>query len=48
MDLAINNLQWLICHKTKPKNQIDIYLHILSPCILPSKREFILEFKLFY
>ena len=19
MDLALNNLQWLICHKTKPK-----------------------------
>ena len=19
-DLALNNLQWLICHKTKPKN----------------------------
>ena len=24
-DLALNNLQWLICHKTKP-NQILIYL----------------------
>ena len=22
MDLALNNLQWLICHKTKP-NHID-------------------------
>ena len=20
MDLALNNLQWLICHKTKPSN----------------------------
>ena len=31
-DLALNNLQWLICHKTKPKlrdkflSQIDIYI----------------------
>ena len=24
MDLALNNLQWLICHKTKP-NQIDLF-----------------------
>ena len=24
-DLALNNLQWLICHKTQP-NQILIYL----------------------
>ena len=24
-DLALNNLQWLICHKTQP-NQIPIYL----------------------
>ena len=23
MDLALNNLQWLICHKTKPKT-LDI------------------------
>ena len=26
-DLALNNLQWLICHKTKPTNlpNLDIY-----------------------
>ena len=24
MDLALNNLQWLICHKTKPNKTIDI------------------------
>ena len=28
MDLALNNLQWLICHKTKP-NQTNIK-HILA------------------
>ena len=29
MDLAINNLQWLICHKTQPKlNQTKPTLHI--------------------
>ena len=28
-DLVLNNLQWLICHKTKPnqtKEQSDLYL----------------------
>ena len=27
MDLALNNLQWLVCHKTKPnitRNQLNI------------------------
>ena len=24
MDLALNNLQWLICHKTKPNQMIII------------------------
>ena len=24
-DLALNNLQWLICHKTQPKQIIYIY-----------------------
>ena len=24
MDLALNNLQWLICHKTQP-NQTELY-----------------------
>ena len=23
MDLALNNLQWLICHKTKPNRMLD-------------------------
>ena len=23
MDLALNNLQWLICHKTKPNKTYD-------------------------
>ena len=27
MDLALNNLQWLICHKTKP-NQIKYIQYI--------------------
>ena len=27
MDLALNNLQWLMCHKTKP-NQIEAYQNI--------------------
>ena len=26
-DLVLNNLQWLICHKTKPKSYIYIYSH---------------------
>ena len=33
MDLVLNNLQWLICHKTKPTNQpIDkkIEIRIIS------------------
>ena len=25
MDLALNNLQWLICHKTKPNKQTNIF-----------------------
>ena len=29
MDLALNNLQWLICHKTKPnQNKININIHL--------------------
>ena len=24
MDLVLNNLQWLICHKTQPSNQLFI------------------------
>ena len=28
MDLALNNLQWLICHKTKP-NQTNIYINMV-------------------
>ena len=23
-DLALNNLQWLICHKTQPTNQLSL------------------------
>ena len=26
-DLALNNLQWLICHKTKPNQIYLIYLY---------------------
>ena len=26
-DLALNNLQWLICHKTKPNPMYSIYMH---------------------
>ena len=29
MDLALNNQQWLICHKTKP-NQTHTHTHTLS------------------
>ena len=25
-DLALNNLQWLICHKTKPNHECLIYM----------------------
>ena len=27
-DKALNNLQWLICHKTKPINSVYIYIYI--------------------
>ena len=27
MALALNNLQWLICHKTKVKLQLHYYIH---------------------
>ena len=41
-DLALNNLQWLICHKTKPSQLFrrilplcSVYCHrILSPAVL--------------
>ena len=29
MDLALNNLQGLICHKTQPTNQTEIFNHFL-------------------
>ena len=32
MDLALNNLQWLICHKIKPNEtdkQASLYIYIL-------------------
>ena len=28
-DLALNNLQWLICHKTKPNQIIQLYVDYL-------------------
>ena len=29
-DLALNNLQWLICHKTQPNNQcLTFFMKIL-------------------
>ena len=31
MDLALNNLQWLICHKTNPNRSLDIALLANSP-----------------
>ena len=31
-DLALNNLQWLICHKTKP-NQSQSEIGVWSPLI---------------
>ena len=49
MDLALNNLQWLVCHKTKP-NQKYVSLHIpthihlsiyLAPCSLLSIFDFV-------
>ncbi len=29
VDLALNNVQWLICHKTKPKHQ-EIQMEIMG------------------
>ena len=29
MDLALNNLQRLICHKTQPTNNYMVYIHFL-------------------
>ena len=37
MDLALNNLQWLICHKTKPNQTKAMYSKVrqaLNPWIL--------------
>ena len=31
MDLALNNLQWLICHKTKPNFEKGMDLSPLPP-----------------
>ena len=31
LDLALNNLQWLICHKTKPK-LFYLYCKTHGPC----------------
>ena len=31
MDWALNNLQWLICHKTQPTNQLKAPSNKLSP-----------------
>ena len=28
-DLALNNLQWLICHKTKPTNQRSMMMMMM-------------------
>ena len=30
MDLALNNLQWLICHETKPINCYEAYSFFIS------------------
>ena len=35
MDLALNNLQRLICHKTQQTNQILIFCAILSGSLFP-------------
>ena len=29
-DFVLNNLQWLICHKTKPKRLFFMYIHSFS------------------
>ena len=36
MDLALNNLQWLICHKTKPN--INEYINVIHKMIEEKKR----------
>ena len=33
MDLVLNNLQWLICHKTQTTNQL-LFLNILLDIII--------------
>ena len=37
MDLALNNLQWLMCHKTKPNLVHFRGLQITSSGMTPSK-----------
>ena len=29
-DLALNNLQWLICHKTQPNQNLNVYFKKLN------------------
>ena len=36
-NLALNNLQWLICHKTKPKPNYVQHQNITKVLIHPSK-----------
>ena len=31
LDLALNNLQWLICNKTQPNQQLNFFVSLLSP-----------------
>ena len=42
-DLALNNLQWLVCHKTKPNqtkpNQITYYIYIYIERYIERERE---------
>ena len=42
MDLALNNLQWLICHKTKPNQYEYVAVHFLCK---KKKNHFILYSK---
>ena len=39
-DLALNNLQWLICHKTKPNQTEHTYkMHMVLQILQPTRKK---------
>ena len=44
MDLVLNNLQWLICHKTKPNSGYLPWLGVLWSCDIFTANQRILKY----